>query len=258
MADDIHRNPYSMGNPYNDPRPDSHEQSFQPNYSNQPPQNRPPPMDPHAHHYDHRHMHHPQHDYSSHHGIPYPSPIQRHEPQQESGGGQTDLLEGTKITTGKAVAFAVAFSGVVATEYVKIHSLETAVEGINTELAELKKTDEKQSNQFTTELEKMDVRVKRLVVEEEQRAKANIAEIEQLIQELKAEDKLKYKEMELQIKELLGNVKALEQATTSKFNDYEKKDLQSQAELNERLSFLENKLRTLLLNAKRSGSEKED
>jgi hypothetical protein len=191
----------------------------------------------------------PQYNNSSQ-GIPYPSPVQRQEaPKAESE--QPDLLEGTKVTTGKAVAFAVAFSGVVATEYVKLNTLENGFENLKAKVEDLRSTDAAQAEEAKNIVKSMEVLVKEVVTKDEARAKENIETIEELISELKTTDALKYKEIELKVRELSGLLKELEQKSREQFNELDKIKIQEKAEMNERLQFIENKLRTLLLNTKK-------
>lgn len=255
MADDNNPNNSFIGNPYDsEPEYDSRDQAPNQDMRQNRPSNRVLNYDPNPYydpHYDQRrHNMPPQYTNSSHQGIPYPSPVQRQEaPKAEPE--QTDLLEGTKVTTGRAVAFAVAFSGVVATEYVKLNTLENGFENLKAKVEELRAADASQAEEAKNIVKSMDVLVKEVMAKDEARAKENIETIEELISELKTTDALKYKEIELKVRELSGLLKEIEQKSREQFNELDKVKIQEKAEMNERLQFIENKLRTLLLNTKK-------
>lgn len=168
------------------------------------------------------------HNYEDYHGIPYPMPT------PPARAEQPDILEGTKITTGKAISFALAFSGVVATEYVKLNNLENAVSTISLSLVEIKSNADKQGTFSLTVSKDLEFKLKEYAVETERRSK-----------EATERTDTKIKDLEEKTRENKGLVSSLENAINSRFNEMEKNDLKEKAEENERLQYIENRLRTV-------------
>lgn len=186
-------------------------------------------------------------EYNVYPGVPYPRP------QQEKKEGQVDILDGTKVTTGKAVAFALAFSGAVATEYVRINSLENAVANLGIKVEELKNTDsahEQNSKVLFAEFENTmtETAAKTLTV-----AKEYKVELEKVLLDAKTLNFDRFKEVDLKIKEIDRQILEITYKLNSNINETEKDKIRYEAVLNERMLSLENKLRTLIMESKRAG-----
>ena len=97
----------------------------------------------HQHHRDHRHhdhqheheerhhdCHHDHYDHNNYQGVPYPLPQALQSREEHT----RDLLDGTLIKTRDAILIALALSGAIATEYVKIAKIENSIDIVKSEV----------------------------------------------------------------------------------------------------------------------------
>lgn len=180
--------------------------------------------------------------YSENHGVPYPLPSNKSESSE-----QTDLLEGTKMSTGKAIALAVAISSVVATEFVRIVLLESKVDEVQAEVIqrrqERKAEYEKIYATISSEVEKLDSRLKSMVSLEEQRAQNSILKTQEIIKEQRRDDDVTHKGLELALRALEKDIAQVNENTRFQFNELEKQRIQDRSKLSERLFSIESQIK---------------
>lgn len=180
--------------------------------------------------------------YSENHGVPYPMPSNKSESSE-----QTDLLEGTKMSTGKAIALAVAISSVVATEFVRIVLLESKVDEVQAEVVQRRqerKTEyEKIYATISSEVEKLDSRLKSMVSLEEQRAQNSILKTQEIIKEQRMDDDVTHKGLELALRALEKEISQVNENTRFQFNELEKQRIQDRSKLSERLFSIESQIK---------------
>ena len=180
-------------------------------------------------------------------GVPYPRP------QKEKKEDQVDILDGTKVTTGKAVAFALAFSGAVATEYVRVNSLENTVANLSIKVEELKNIDSSHEQNSKVMFAKFETTMNETTAKTLTVAKEYKVELEKVLLDAKTLNFDRFKEVDLKIKDIDRLILEITYKLNNNINETEKDKIRYEAVLNERMLSLENKLRTLIMESKRTG-----